>query len=90
MEKRIRPSADLKNHYADISKTCKESHQPVIITVNGQADTVILSLQDYRQMHSDLELLRMLADSESDVSANRIAPIEGSFRNLRTRLFDSN
>lgn len=62
----------------------------MIITVNGQADTVILSLQDYRQMHSDLELLRMQADSESDVSANRIAPIEGSFRNLRTHLLESN
>ncbi|MBQ3662680.1 MAG: type II toxin-antitoxin system Phd/YefM family antitoxin [Clostridia bacterium] len=90
MEEQIRPSADLRNHYADISKACKESRQPVIITVNGQADTVILSLQDYHQMQAELELLRMLADGESDVSANRVAPIEDTFRNLRTRLLENN
>ena len=32
----IRPSADLRNHYSDISKQCRESNQAVIITVNGR------------------------------------------------------
>lgn len=86
MEELIRPSADLRNHYADISKTCKESRQPVIITVNGRGDTVVLNLQDYRQMQAELELLRMLADSEADVAANRVAPMEDTFRDLRARL----
>ena len=86
MKELIRPSADLRNHYADISKTCKESRQPVIITVNGRGDTVVLNLQDYRQMQAELELLRMLADSEADVAANRVAPMEDTFRDLRARL----
>ena len=90
MEELIRPSADLRNHYADISKTCKESRQPVIITVNGRGDTVILNLQDYRQMQAELELLRMLADSEADVAADRVAPMEDSFRDLRARLLERN
>ena len=90
MEELIRPSADLRNHYADISKTCKESRQPVIITVNGRGDTVVLNLQDYRQMQAELELLRMLADSEADVAADRVAPIEDTFRDLRARLLERN
>lgn len=32
---------------------------PVIITVNGRGDTAILGLQDYYQMKSELELLRI-------------------------------
>ena len=86
MEELIRPSADLRNHYAEIAKTCKESRQPVIITVNGRGDTAVLSLQDYRRMQAELELLRMLADSEADVAADRVAPMEDIFRDLRARL----
>ena len=36
MEDMIRPSADLRNHYSDISKLCRETRQPVVITVNGR------------------------------------------------------
>ena len=86
----IRPSADLRNHYADISRTCKETRQPVVITVNGRGDTAVLNLQDYRQMQAELELLRALADSEADVAAGRVAPMEDTFRDLRARLAERN
>ena len=86
MEEMIRPSADLRNHYADISRTCKETRQPVVITVNGRGDTAVLNLQDYRQMQAELELLRALADSEADVATGRVAPVADTFRDLRARL----
>ena len=72
----IRPSADLRNHYSEISKTCRESRQPVYITVNGRGDTVLMGMTDYQQMQAELELLRTLADAEEDVRAGRVAPIE--------------
>ena len=37
-------------------------------------------------MQAELELLRMLADSEADVAADRVAPVEETFRDLRARL----
>ena len=82
----IRPSADLRNHYSDISKLCRETRQPVVITVNGRGDTAVLNLQEYRQMSAELTLLRMLADSEEDVRAGRVAPIEDTFNGIRERL----
>lgn len=90
MEEMIRPSADLRNHYAEISRTCRQTRQPVVITVNGRGDTAVLSLQDYRQMQAELELLRALADSEADVAAGRVAPMEDTFRDLRARLAERN
>lgn len=42
MEAAIRPSADLRNHYNEISKQCKESRDAVIITVNGRGNTAIM------------------------------------------------
>ena len=82
----IRPSADLRNHYSDISKQCHESRQPVIITVNGRGDTVVLSYADYTQMQSELELLRTLADAEEDVRTGRTAPVQNTFDSIRATL----
>ena len=82
----IRPSADLCNHYSDISKQCHESRQPVIITVNGRGDTVVLSYADYTQMQSELELLRTLADAEEDVRTGRTAPVQNTFDSIRATL----
>lgn len=88
MEKIIRPSADLRNHYSEISKQCKETREAVIITVNGRGDTAVLGLQDYYQMKSELELLRTLAEAEDDVKSGRVAPMKDSFDELRASLWE--
>ena len=82
----IRPSADLRNHYSEISKLCRENRQPVYITVNGRGDTVLMSMDDFQQMQTELELLRTLANAEEDVSTGRVAPIEDTFSDIRRRL----
>ncbi len=84
----IRPSADLRNHYKDIVKQCKESRDAVIITVQGRGDTAVLGLQDYYQMKSELDLPRTLADAEDDARNERVAPIENSFNDIRTSLLE--
>ena len=86
IEELIRPSADLRNHYSDISRVCRETRQPVVITVNGRGDTAVLNLQEYRQMAAELALLRTLADAEEDVRAGRVAPIEDTFDGIRKQL----
>ena len=86
MEEIIRPSADLRNHYSEISKTCRETRQPVVITVNGRGDTAVLNLQDYRQMAAELTLLRTLADAEEDAAAGRVAPVQETFDGIRQQL----
>ena len=35
LQETIRPSADLRNHYNEISRQCREEKEVVIITVNG-------------------------------------------------------
>ena len=82
----IRPSADLRNHYKEIAKICHETRQPVFITVNGRGDTVVLDLQTYHQLESELELLRTLADAEEDVLQKRVAPIKETFEGIRQSL----
>ena len=83
LKETIRPSADLRNHYNDISKQCKENKEAVIITVNGRGDTVTLSYEEYKNMKSRIELLEILAEANDDVKNDRVAPVAETFDDLR-------
>jgi prevent-host-death family protein len=82
----IRPSSDLRNKYSEISNLCKESKEPVFITVNGRGDTVLLGYEKYLQLQTELELLKNLAQSEEDVRLGRVTKAEESFDELRKKL----
>ena len=82
----IRPSSELRNKYNEISNLCKETREPVFITVNGHGDTVIMNLEDYNQMIAELELLKMLSESEDDVRNGRVSPVENTFDDIRKKL----
>lgn len=88
LQESIRPSADLRNHYSDISKLCREGREAVIITVNGRGDTVSLGYEEYCKIKSKLELFEILAEAENDVQNNRIAPISQSYLEIRKSLLE--
>ena len=83
IQESIRPSADLRNHYSEISKQCRENKEAVIITVDGRGDTVSLSYEEYKRMKSRIELLEILSAAEDDVKNGRVEPIENTFQDLR-------
>lgn len=89
LQENIRPSADLRNHYNEISRECRENNEAVIITVNGRGDTVSLGYEEYKNMKSRLELLELLAEAEDDVQYGRTAPIEDTFNELRKILMET-
>ena len=79
LQETIRPSADLRNHYNEISKQCKENKEAVIITVNGRGDTVTLSYEEYKNMKARIELLEILAEAEDEVKRGLVAPVSETF-----------
>ena len=82
----IRPSADLRNHYNEISRQCHEEREAVVITVNGRGDTVSMSYEEYNRMKSRLYLLEVLAEAEEDVRNGNVAPVKNTFSDLRKAL----
>ncbi|MER2056345.1 MAG: type II toxin-antitoxin system Phd/YefM family antitoxin [Clostridia bacterium] len=82
----IRPSADLRNHYSEISRQCRENKEAVIFTVNGRGDTVSIAYEEYKRMRARIELLEILAESDEDVKFGRIAPVQETFNDLRKML----
>lgn len=86
IQESIRPSADLRNHYNEISRQCREGKEAVIVTVNGRGDTVSLSYEEYRRMKARIELLELLSEADDDVKHGRTAPVEDTFQDLRDML----
>lgn len=86
LQETIRPSADLRNHYSEISRQCREEKEAVIITVNGKGDTVSLGYEEYKRMKSRIQLLEILAEADEDVKCGRIAPMKDTFDDLRSML----
>ena len=53
----IRPSDDIRNHYNEIFRQCRENKEDVVITVNGRRDTVSISYEEYRRMKARIPLI---------------------------------
>lgn len=51
----IRPCADLRNNYNEISKICHETKEPMYITRNGQNDLVVLCDEAYEKLKKNVE-----------------------------------
>lgn len=72
LKETIRPSADIRNHYNEISAQCREESAAIINTVNGRADTVTLSYDDYQKLSARMELYEMLLLSQDDIANGRV------------------
>lgn len=53
----IRPVSDLRNNFADISKTVHETAQPVFLTKNGYGDMVVLSMEAFENLQFESEVI---------------------------------
>ena len=62
----IRPVSDLRNNFADISKTVHETAQPVFLTKNGYGDMVVLSMEAYENLQFDSEVYFKLKEAERE------------------------
>ncbi len=62
----IRPVSDLRNHFAEISKTVHATKQPVFLTKNGYGDMVVLSMEAYENLQFESEVYFKLQEAEKE------------------------
>ncbi len=74
----IRPVSDLRNNFADISKTVHETAQPVFLTKNGYGDMVVLSMEAFESLQFDSEVYFKLqaAEREAELTDKRYSSKE--------------
>ena len=64
--KMIRPVSDLRNNFAEISKTVHETAQPLFLTKNGYGDMVVLSMEAFQDMQFESEVYFKLREAERE------------------------
>jgi len=62
----IRPVSDLRNNFAEISKTVQETAQPVFLTKNGYGSMVVLSMEAFQNMQFDSDVYLKLLEAEKE------------------------
>ncbi len=62
----IRPVSDLRNNFADISKTVHETAKPVFLTKNGYGDMVVLSMEAFENLQFESEIFFGLQEAERE------------------------
>lgn len=76
--KMIRPVSDLRNNFAEISRTVHETAKPVFLTKNGYGDMVVLSMEAYESLQFESEVYFKLqaAEREADLTDKRYSSKE--------------
>lgn len=82
----IRPSADLRNNYNEISQFCHEYSEPVFITKNGKGDLAVLSIEAYEKLCGKLELYNLLDEGLQSEKSGRTKPLDDVINDLRKGL----
>jgi prevent-host-death family protein len=74
----IRPVSDLRNNFADISKTVHETAKPVFLTKNGYGDMVVLSMEAFENLQFESEVFFKLqeAEREAELTSKRYSSKE--------------
>ena len=82
----IRPSADLRNKYNEISDFCHEYSEPVFITKNGKGDLAVMSMETYELLSGKLELYSLIGTGLDQVKQRQIKSMKESLKAIRQKI----
>jgi prevent-host-death family protein len=78
----IRPLSDLRNNFADITRTVEKTRQPVILTKHGRGKLVCMSYEDYEKRVFQKVIFDKLREAEREAAS-------GARRLTDAEVFDS-
>lgn len=79
----IRPSADLRNSYNEISEFCHKYSEPVFITKNGKGDLAVMSIETYERLCGRLELYHLLQEGLRAEEEGKTMPFDQVMKELK-------
>jgi prevent-host-death family protein len=82
----IRPSADLRNNYREISELCHKYQEPIFITKNGTGDLAVMSIETYEQMAGRLQLYSSIEEGLDQVKQGKTKPMKETVKSIRKRI----
>lgn len=80
----IKPISYLKARASEIVRQVGEHHEPVVITQNGVAKTVLQTVHSYQQTQETLALLKILALGNRQIEAGEVQPAKVLIKRIRS------
>jgi prevent-host-death family protein len=68
----IKSASDLKKHMREIFDQLHRTGRPVVVTVNGKPDVVLLDATIFEKKLKVLNLSQLLAEAEEDIRSGRV------------------
>ncbi len=66
----IRPVSELRNNFAEISKTVHENTDPIFLTKNGYGDMVVMSIEAYENLVSESYIFNKLKNASFEAKSS--------------------
>jgi prevent-host-death family protein len=82
----IRPSADLRNNYNEISEYCHKYIEPVFITKNGKGDLAVMSMETFELLSGKMELYSLIGEGLKQVRQGNVKPMKESLKTIRQQI----
>ena len=79
----IRSITDLKRNTNSVLEQIHKTKRPVVLTVNGKAEAVLMAAQEYEKIASAFNLLKLLIPAEEDISNNRCKEASAFFKEFK-------
>lgn len=86
----VKPSTSIRHDYNSFSRHCHESQHPVMVTKNGEADLVVMSVEVYQKMIARQKLGQMLSKVDREIAAGTpMRDFEEAFDSIEKRIEDA-
>ena len=79
----IRSITDLKRNTSSVLDQIHKTKRPIILTVNGKAEAVLIDAKEYEKITSAFNLLKLLAPAEEDIKEGRYSEAKDFFKEFK-------
>jgi prevent-host-death family protein len=79
----IRSITDLKRDTTTILKQVHDTGRPVVLTVNGKAEAVLLAAEEYEKITTSVTTLKALLKGEEDIISGKVMEAREFFKGFR-------
>jgi prevent-host-death family protein len=79
----IRSITDLKRNTNSVLEQIHKTKRPVVLTVNGKAEAVLLAAKEYEKIISAFNLLKLLIPAEEDLKNGRYNEARDFFKEFK-------
>ncbi len=79
----IKSITDLKRNTNSVLDHARKTKRPVVLTVNGKAEAVLLDAKEYEKISSAFNLLKLLIPAEEDIRNGNYKEARAFFKEFK-------